>query len=200
MKFCLGLGSKSKGLFLSPSIKDKTLNGEDPNEEFALKSKPAVDSDFRYSNFSSKDESFFDTKAWFDSDSEDEFVSVNGDFTPSRGNTPVHHLSALKTQTYKFQNASDEKVSPNDGKKKLFDLLQETNQSENMDNENFTENSGGDATKSMVGSPRISETTSTWSTEATPNKSNKKEKTRRSSKRCCFPRLYPTFIYNERSK
>ncbi|CAO2816419.1 unnamed protein product [Amaranthus hypochondriacus] len=38
----------------------------------------------------SKDEAFFDTQGWLDSDCDDDFYSVNGDFTPSRGNTPVH--------------------------------------------------------------------------------------------------------------
>ncbi|KAJ0740236.1 hypothetical protein HanOQP8_Chr06g0214621 [Helianthus annuus] len=39
---------------------------------------------------------FFDSQAWLDSDCDDDFMSVNGggicaEFTPSRGNTPVHH-------------------------------------------------------------------------------------------------------------
>ncbi|KAG7548726.1 hypothetical protein ISN44_As12g038880 [Arabidopsis suecica] len=37
---------------------------------------------------SSKDESFFDSHQWLPSDSEDDFYSVHGDFTPSLGNTP----------------------------------------------------------------------------------------------------------------
>ncbi|KAK7300190.1 hypothetical protein RJT34_11027 [Clitoria ternatea] len=31
----------------------------------------------------SKDETFFDSRAWLDSDCEDDFFRVNGDFTPS---------------------------------------------------------------------------------------------------------------------
>lgn len=42
-------------------------------------------------DFGSKDETFFDSQAWLDSDCESEFMSVNGEFTPSRGNTPLHH-------------------------------------------------------------------------------------------------------------
>lgn len=42
-------------------------------------------------DFGSKEESFFDTNPWLESDCDDDFFSVNGDFTPSRGNTPVHH-------------------------------------------------------------------------------------------------------------
>ncbi|GJS08035.1 hypothetical protein Tco_0364831 [Tanacetum coccineum] len=39
----------------------------------------------------SKDETFFDSQAWLESDCESDFISVNGEFTPSRGNTPLHH-------------------------------------------------------------------------------------------------------------
>ncbi|XP_010450605.1 PREDICTED: uncharacterized protein At3g27210-like [Camelina sativa] len=37
---------------------------------------------------SSKDDTFFESHQWLQSDSEDDFYSVNGDFTPSLGNTP----------------------------------------------------------------------------------------------------------------
>ncbi|VFQ58738.1 unnamed protein product [Cuscuta campestris] len=42
-------------------------------------------------DFGSKDETFFDSQLYFESDCDDDFHSVKGDFTPSRGNTPVHH-------------------------------------------------------------------------------------------------------------
>lgn len=42
-------------------------------------------------DFGSKDESFFDSQLYFESDCDDDFHSVKGNFTPSRGNTPVHH-------------------------------------------------------------------------------------------------------------
>ncbi|CAA6664069.1 unnamed protein product [Spirodela intermedia] len=42
-------------------------------------------------------EIFFDSRAWLDSDCEDDFFSINGDFTPSQGSTPNHQLgSAMK--------------------------------------------------------------------------------------------------------
>ncbi|KAL8160077.1 hypothetical protein V2J09_001614 [Rumex salicifolius] len=40
-----------------------------------------------FSNCGSKEEAFFDTQGWLESDC-DEFYSVNGDFTSSRGSTP----------------------------------------------------------------------------------------------------------------
>lgn len=47
---------------------------------------------FRSPGFGSKDETFFDSRAWLESDCEDDFFSVNGDFTPSRGSTPNHQI------------------------------------------------------------------------------------------------------------
>ncbi|EOA17797.1 hypothetical protein CARUB_v10006191mg [Capsella rubella] len=37
---------------------------------------------------SSKDDTFYESHQWLQSDSEDDFYSVHGDFTPSLGNTP----------------------------------------------------------------------------------------------------------------
>ncbi|KAM0070185.1 hypothetical protein Hdeb2414_s0001g00010311 [Helianthus debilis subsp. tardiflorus] len=37
-----------------------------------------------------REETFFDSQAWLDSDCESDFMSVNGEFTPSRGNAPLH--------------------------------------------------------------------------------------------------------------
>ncbi|XP_076952114.1 uncharacterized protein LOC143625741 [Bidens hawaiensis] len=46
-----------------------------------------------FSEYGSREETFFDSQAWLESDYEDEFMSVNGEFTPSssRGSTPGHH-------------------------------------------------------------------------------------------------------------
>ncbi|KAG7563722.1 hypothetical protein ISN44_As10g004990 [Arabidopsis suecica] len=44
-------------------------------------------------SFGSKDETFFDSQPWLQSDSDDDFHSVNGDFTPSLGNTPKSSFS-----------------------------------------------------------------------------------------------------------
>ncbi|CAM8987113.1 hypothetical protein QQ045_007926 [Rhodiola kirilowii] len=44
------------------------------------------------SHLGSSDETFFDTQPWLESDCDEDFYSVNGDSTPSRGNTPVHHM------------------------------------------------------------------------------------------------------------
>ncbi|KAK9061672.1 hypothetical protein SSX86_018855 [Deinandra increscens subsp. villosa] len=49
----------------------------------------------------SKEETFFDSQAWLDSDCESDFMSVNGEFTPSRGNTPVHRNFSAATPPIK---------------------------------------------------------------------------------------------------
>jgi len=46
-----------------------------------------------YRSHGSREETFYETQGWLESDCEDDFYSVNGDFTPSRGNTPVHPSS-----------------------------------------------------------------------------------------------------------
>ncbi|KAI3776869.1 hypothetical protein L1987_46659 [Smallanthus sonchifolius] len=54
-----------------------------------------------FRDYGSKEETFFDSQAWLDSDCDDDFMSVNGEFTPSRGNTPVHHnFSAGNTKPH----------------------------------------------------------------------------------------------------
>ncbi|CAI9277188.1 unnamed protein product [Lactuca saligna] len=76
------------------SEKFPTMNGH-----VAVKPQlPHSQSPATISDFGSKEETFFDSQAWMDSDYEDEFMSVNGDFTPSRGNTPLHHISTIETK------------------------------------------------------------------------------------------------------
>ncbi|KAI3500972.1 hypothetical protein L1887_36801 [Cichorium endivia] len=79
-----------------------------------------------FRDFGSKEETFFDTQAWLESDCDDDFMSVNGDFTPSRGNTPVHHnFSAGNT---KPPPVSPYQPSPNGSEKKirLSDLFKDS--------------------------------------------------------------------------
>uniref|UniRef100_A0A7C8YMX9 Uncharacterized protein n=1 Tax=Opuntia streptacantha TaxID=393608 RepID=A0A7C8YMX9_OPUST len=42
-----------------------------------------------YRSFGSREETFYDTQAWLESDCDDDFYSVDGDFS-SRGSTPAH--------------------------------------------------------------------------------------------------------------
>ncbi|XP_065046216.1 uncharacterized protein LOC103988635 isoform X4 [Musa acuminata AAA Group] len=96
MSLHMTIGSKAEKL-LSPGTlmmknKDKSLSVEDKVE--------GLDSEKKQVDFGSKEETFFDSQGWLDSDSEDDFVSVNGDTTTSQ-------------------------ISSADPKRKLAELLQE---------------------------------------------------------------------------
>ncbi|XP_013599376.1 PREDICTED: uncharacterized protein At3g27210 isoform X1 [Brassica oleracea var. oleracea] len=96
---------------------------------------PAVKSRWSFSSskksFGSKDETFFDTQQWLQSDSDDDFHSVNGDFTPSRGNTPK---SSFSDRLPRINNLIFHEKKPSRGsspapkprRKKLGDLFRES--------------------------------------------------------------------------
>ncbi|KAJ6813664.1 uncharacterized protein M6B38_142580 [Iris pallida] len=85
------------------------------------------------SDLGSKREMFFDSRMWLDSECEDDFISVNGDFTPTRESTPNNQSSSLSTPSSKcfsaFTGNSSSEPSPT-GRKKLADLFQEASQPE----------------------------------------------------------------------
>ncbi|KAJ6827148.1 uncharacterized protein M6B38_367875 [Iris pallida] len=85
------------------------------------------------SDLGSKREMFFDSRMWLDSECEDDFFSVNGDFIPIRESTPNNQRSSLKTPSSKcfsaFTGNSSSEPSPT-GRKKLADLFQEASQPE----------------------------------------------------------------------
>ncbi|KAG6410169.1 hypothetical protein SASPL_128220 [Salvia splendens] len=90
-KLRLSLDSKNQNLIIPSPVKQKsfTVNGQDHSAaDLAVMSRR---SRTRSRADGSKDDAFFDSQPWLESDCEDDFLSVNGDFTPSRGSTPVHH-------------------------------------------------------------------------------------------------------------
>ncbi|KAG1363474.1 hypothetical protein COCNU_11G003010 [Cocos nucifera] len=165
----------------------------------------------------SKDEIFFDSRAWLDSDCEDDFYSVNGEFTPSRGSTPNHQTSTVATprlnNAFFVDKFPDSKSEPSPiGRRKLADLLQETSNSE-KDEQNASEkklemNGKPDdykinfhqPPKSLDGTP-YSGVNSVYNNEVTPNRDskNRKERTWRNA-HCCFPSLVQSFGFDERQK
>ncbi|KAL8200788.1 hypothetical protein R6Q57_012127 [Mikania cordata] len=85
-----------------------------------------------FSDYGSKDEIFFDSQAWLHSDYEDEFMSINGEFTPSRGKTPVHH-SLTPSRGYKSMDHAEplgstaqRSLTPTLKRKRLLDLFKES--------------------------------------------------------------------------
>ncbi|KAA8548223.1 hypothetical protein F0562_004516 [Nyssa sinensis] len=99
MKLRLSFGSKTEKLVIPSPIKDKTVvNGDRPITQVGLKSQWSPSHPVTtFRDFGSKEETFFDSQPWLESDCEDDFFSVNGDFTPSRGSTPVHHSFSIGT-------------------------------------------------------------------------------------------------------
>lgn len=99
-------------------------------------------------DFGSKEETFFDSQAWLESDCEDDFMSVNGEFTPSRGNTPVHHNFSAGMPLIKGGAATvdDQKpsitpshpsVNPSKKKMRLSDLFNDSlREKHDVDEEN----------------------------------------------------------------
>uniref|UniRef100_A0A0D9W429 Uncharacterized protein n=1 Tax=Leersia perrieri TaxID=77586 RepID=A0A0D9W429_9ORYZ len=73
----------------------------------------------------SKDESFFEARPWLDSDSEDDFHSVRGDFTPSRGTTPDRQRQSPFTGRISVDKSEPSLIEK---KQRLLELLQEKQQ------------------------------------------------------------------------
>ncbi|KAK6928508.1 hypothetical protein RJ641_007099 [Dillenia turbinata] len=176
----------------------------------------------------SKEETFFDSRAWLDSDCEDDFYSVNGDFTPSRGSTPLHpsrgntplhegisvpqvNKALLEEKTPK----SKPETSPTEKKKKLAELFQDSFGNEedipNILNNQHKPNgkTGLKATpvflpsKSPHSTPHMSGGNSMTSSERTANGSGKLEKEKHSkSMQCCLPvpSLISSSSFNDRKR
>ncbi|KAK9039607.1 hypothetical protein V6N11_014803 [Hibiscus sabdariffa] len=197
MKLGLSFESKTDSLIIPPSpVKEKKPAA---NGHFALKSQSPYS--FKPKDFGSKEETFFDSRAYLDSDCEDDFFSVNGDFTPSRGNTPVHH--SFSTGTPRVNKAtvdgsplSISETSPT-GNKKLLDLFRESVR-ENGDVKELNNSSNQDISN---GTPYVSGANSLCSSERTANGDNPmfKEKPFKSMQ-CCLPSFVSCSNFNERKK
>ncbi|KAM3334859.1 hypothetical protein ACQJBY_029343 [Aegilops geniculata] len=152
----------------------------------------------------SKDEMFFESQPWLDSDCEDDFYSINGDFTPSRGSTPVHQPRAQTVMSNVFlpdnaaQSPNSSEASPT-GRRKLADLLQEATRNDTGESaaaaaagEPDSSKSGQQAVAPAAGKS-VSEPSSGCSTEATPVREARTRKERAwYSGRCCLP----TFVHS----
>ncbi|KAJ6818990.1 uncharacterized protein M6B38_404720 [Iris pallida] len=220
MRILSGIGSRAKRLFLSSAAKDKAKNGENLADELGFKNTPVVaDSGFGYmgsDDFGSKEETFFDSRAWLDSDCEDDFYSVNGELTPSRGSTPNHQISAPAIPKWdnslylsQFPDSKSE-PSPTDRKTRLFDLLQETFQGDHVTDEKTVESNRkldkfglkiSQPPRSSDGTPYLSETNSEFSSKVTPGRySNHRKDREGKTKGCCFPSLMPRRSFKDSRK
>ncbi|KAF3778156.1 Uncharacterized protein EJ110_NYTH44046 [Nymphaea thermarum] len=178
-------------------------------------------------NYGSKDEAFFDSLAWLESDCDEDFVSVCGDFTPSRGNTWNHQGSSPGTgrptlaSIVSRMSDAKEQASPTDNKKRLEDLFRETKDNdEDVSNvlpplQSLATDQQFDGKspevekpnapvplKALIATPSSSEANSTGVGDTTPNGIDSKIESRKASKgsQCCMPNLLPSFSFNEKKK
>ncbi|KAK6155406.1 hypothetical protein DH2020_009654 [Rehmannia glutinosa] len=136
---------------------------------------------------------------------------VDADFTPSRGNTPVHHSfspgnpRANNARVVEGTNGSLPEPSPPDKKKRLSELFKES-----LRNNEYADEASSKVvpeatsliqrTKSTDGTPYISGANSRVSSETTPNREVGEEEKSLKSGQCCFPRLISSRSFSERKK
>ncbi|TXG56076.1 hypothetical protein EZV62_017389 [Acer yangbiense] len=159
-----------------------------------------------FRHLSSREDLFFDSQPWLDSDCEDYF-SVNGDLTPSCGNTPIHHKSCIDAtdqpeKILYIDSASncipELEPSSTDVKKQLIELFQES----------FRDGATSE-TKPTIADYLPSKPTSPY--ESVPNSvcsdgtpgygvsRHKKDKSAQSSP-CCIPGLIRNLSFADRKK
>jgi len=153
----------------------------------------------------SKDEMFFESQGWLDSDCEDDFHSVNGDFTPSRGSTPNYQPRANTVMSNVFlptkvNDSKSSEPSPT-GRRKLSELLQEAMQHGTEENtttvtgEPDSSKNGDQQPQSVTaaGKPVSESSTGCSTTEPTPVREARSRKERSwYSGHCCLP----TFVHS----
>ncbi|XP_010554102.1 PREDICTED: uncharacterized protein At3g27210-like [Tarenaya hassleriana] len=140
-------------------------------------------------SFGSKEETFFDSQPWLESD--DEFHSVNGDFTPSRGNTPK---SSFSERLPRMHNLLYEERPPNVSpapllrRKKLAELFRDSIREEYEDSaEDSPENQSEASKRSDCTAPYVSRANSDVCSnelKAIENSVSEKEKSLSSGYRC----------------
>ncbi|KAM3306898.1 putative protein isoform X1 [Capsicum chacoense] len=167
-----------------------------------------------FPHFGSKEETFFDSQAWLDSDCEDDFLSVNGDFTPSRGNTPVHPSLAgnFKDERAAAAPTSFQQSPPEEKKKRLSELFSESLRSElDLNEQNAADNQNATSTKKEKETPSTGERlpprstpgtpyASVCNSERTPNGELKSDVKSSKPVQCCLPRLLSSRSFSERRK
>lgn len=177
----LRLSKDEKLIIPSPVKQTVTVNGQDHSVTgLAVKSQRLLP---RFRDDGSKEEAFFDSQPWLESDCEDDFLSVNGDFTPSRGSTPVHHKFSSGNPTVNKPPLVGSVPEPSP-KKRLSELFKESLR-HNQDGDE--ENEGSD--ESVV-----------IENGASSERSGNAEEKSARSVQCCLLRLRSSRSFRERKK
>uniref|UniRef100_A0A0A8Y2L6 Uncharacterized protein n=1 Tax=Arundo donax TaxID=35708 RepID=A0A0A8Y2L6_ARUDO len=204
-----------KKLFLASPTKGKAVNGKGSGGGVApvgdgfddLKCK--VEGEQRRAGFDpkspdsgSKDEMFFESRVWLDSDCEDDFYSVNGDFTPSRGSTPNYQPRTQTVMTNAFlpdnvPNSKSPEPSPT-GRRKLADLLQESMQNGSEESTGVSKNEKQLLQSVTTAGKPMPESSSACSTEPTSMTAAKSRKEKAwYTGRCCLPSFVHSLTFDE---
>ncbi|KAF9602364.1 hypothetical protein IFM89_027038 [Coptis chinensis] len=142
MKLRFSASTKTKKIM----VPSHTKNSQDPKPQLSFMSQSSATPPLTsFRDNGSKDEAFFDSQAWLESDCEDDFLSVNGDFTPSRGSTSFNQSSSTGNPQFNkshfVDRASDLKTEPydlaslTDKKMRLSELLLENLGGEEVHND-----------------------------------------------------------------
>ncbi|KAF5726677.1 hypothetical protein HS088_TW22G00358 [Tripterygium wilfordii] len=141
MELNCSISSQKDKVQIQSPIKGRAIDGEEHLMD-AVNSKPQSSPlPYRdsFKDLTNNDELYFDSQAWIDSDNED-FVSLNGDSTPSYEKTPAKQsslpgntLSERSVIVNKTPNSSPE-PSPTDMKKQLFEFFHEKSSDDDSDN------------------------------------------------------------------
>ncbi|XP_022133665.1 uncharacterized protein At3g27210 isoform X2 [Momordica charantia] len=156
----------------------------------------------------SKEEAFFDSRAWLDSDCDD-FFSVKGDFTPSCGSTPLHHR--FPAETPRASGGDDQLPTvkspplPAKRRKKLVELFRESLGGDaSFAFLNSEENPPEDLTNGKVDEPCVSGAASVCSSGRTTAGAGTELGDEKAigfgSKLCCLPALVSRHSSSERKE
>ncbi|KAG8081682.1 hypothetical protein GUJ93_ZPchr0019g2658 [Zizania palustris] len=214
------LGFPKKLFLVSPPKERKAVNGKGgggaPVGDASVDLKSKVEEEqrrpaglgFRSPGSGSKDEMFFDSRAWIDSDCEDDFYSVNGDFTPSRGSTPNYQPRTQTVMSNVFvpdnvHSSKSSEPSPT-GRRKLAELLQEAMQNGSEESANtalpdISKNEKQQLQPVSAAVKSVSESSSAGSAEPTPIREAKNQKEKAwYTGRCCLPTFVHSLVLDER--
>ncbi|XP_055805845.1 uncharacterized protein At3g27210-like [Solanum dulcamara] len=215
MKFRLVFASKTDKLISPSPIKDKPLDNAEiklPHPQIKSQRSPVVPVT-SFSDYGSKEEAFFDSQAWLESDCDDDFFSVKGDFTPSLGNTPSHgntpvHRGLLASNLLGNRTSFGERPpvslpqsSPRHKRKNLLELFKESSRNQNPIEQDAGDNQNGQAVglqlppKSTSSTPYVLVS----SGKSTPAGKFKSEAKSLRSVQCCLPRLSGSFREKRKS-
>ncbi|XP_042503092.1 uncharacterized protein At3g27210-like isoform X2 [Macadamia integrifolia] len=214
MKLRFSIASKDDKILIPPPTEEKSVDGDHRIAELGFKSQssPQRASLTSFKDFGSKEENFFDSQPWIESDCEEEFFSVNGD-TPSRGNTPNHQSGfmgkpRLNKTLMDGAAGTRTEASPTDKKKKLAELF-----SESFSDDQHVDQSLSNGIlkpkpinldlppRSSNGTPYVSGLNSVCSSERSPNKDFKSDKDKSTRvAQCCLPNFVRSYSFSDRKK